>query len=109
MSFQGNSVCAYLGDIAGQTLTAYIDRQRSPVWSIGPYRISCYSYLDDCNSPSREVRVEVSTSAPAFTCSLTETRMQCRSSVSSQVYDLNSGQSLGTMTGTGTLDLVRAN
>ncbi|MBZ0089139.1 MAG: hypothetical protein K8H90_02045, partial [Thermoanaerobaculia bacterium] len=61
MSAGGNQICAYLGDVAGQALTAYIDRQRSPVHIAGPYQWTCFSYEANCKNPSRTVRVEVNT------------------------------------------------
>lgn len=107
MSAGANQVCAYQGDVAGQTLTAYIDRLRSPVHTAGPYQWSCFSYQDNCTNPSRTVRVELNTNTPAFTCSVTDTRMQCHGTVPAQIYDAQTGENLGTMTSTGTLVLAR--
>jgi len=108
MSIGPNEICAYLGDVSGQTLTAYVDRQRSPVHTVGSYQWTCFSYQDSCKNPSRTVRVEVNTNSTAFTCSVTDTRMQCQTSVPAQVYDARTGENLGTMTNTGTMVLARA-
>jgi len=104
----GNPICAYLGDVTGQTLTAFIDRQRSPVHTAGPNQWTCFSYDDNCKSPSRAVRVEVNTTSPAFTCAVVDAMMDCQSSGSAQVYDARTGEDLGVMTTTGTLVLARA-